>query len=87
MARIDAGAVTEDMRWVSPSEIVEAARSSVEHALRGRAIDVSADAERLVRLDPRLTAAALSQLLENAAQYSPAGIADRRARQRRRRTA
>jgi two-component system sensor histidine kinase KdpD len=73
MARIDAGAVTYDVRWVAPSEIVEAARTSVEHALRGRAVDVSADADRLVRLDPRLTAAALSHLLENAAKYSPAG--------------
>jgi two-component system sensor histidine kinase KdpD len=73
MARIDAGAVAEDTRWVSPSEIIEAARSSVEPALRGRPVEVVADAERLVRLDPRLTAAALSQLLENAAQYSPAG--------------
>jgi two-component system sensor histidine kinase KdpD len=73
MARIDAGAVTYDVRWVAPSEIVEAARTSVEHALRGRAIEVSADADRLVRLDPRLTAAALSHLLENAAKYSPPG--------------
>ncbi len=73
MARIDAGAITEDMRWVAPSEIVEAARSRVEHALRGRAVDLHGDADRLVRLDPRLTAAALSHLLENAAQYSPAG--------------
>jgi two-component system sensor histidine kinase KdpD len=72
MARIDAGAITQDARWVSPSEIIEAARGGVEPALRGRAVDVSADAERLVRLDPRLTAAALSQLLANAAQYSPA---------------
>jgi two-component system sensor histidine kinase KdpD len=75
MARIDAGAVTYDVRWVAPSEIVEAARTSVEHALRGRAIEVSADADRLVRLDPRLTAAALSHLLENAAKYSPPGTA------------
>ena len=75
MARIDAGAVTEDMRWVSPSEIVEAARSSVEHALRGHAVELSGESEQLVRLDPRLTAAALSHLLENAAQYSPPGSA------------
>jgi two-component system sensor histidine kinase KdpD len=75
MARIDAGAVTYDVRWVASSEIVEAARTSVEHALRGRAIEVSADADRLVRLDPRLTAAALSHLLENAAKYSPPGTA------------
>ena len=73
MARIDAGAITQDTRWVAPSEIVEAARSRVEHALRGRAVDLSGESERLVRLDPRLTAAALSHLLENAAQYSPVG--------------
>jgi two-component system sensor histidine kinase KdpD len=72
MARIDAGAVTEDKRWVAPSEIVEAARGSVEHSLRGRPVDVSVETDRLVRLDPRLTAAALSHLLENAAQYAPA---------------
>jgi two-component system sensor histidine kinase KdpD len=73
MARIDAGAVTEDARWVAPAEIVEAARSRVEPALRGRRLEVAIDSERLVRLDPRLTAAALSHLLENAAHYAPAG--------------
>jgi two-component system sensor histidine kinase KdpD len=72
MARIDAGAVAEDMRWVAPSEIVDAARSSVEPVLRGRLVDVSIESDRLVRLDPRLTSAALSQLLENAAHYAPA---------------
>ena len=34
MARIDAGAVAADVRWVHPSEIVEAARDQVEVALR-----------------------------------------------------
>jgi two-component system sensor histidine kinase KdpD len=72
MARIDAGAVTEDIRWVAPSEIVDAARNRVEHTLRGRNVRISGESDRLARLDPRLTAAALSQLLENAAQYSPA---------------
>jgi two-component system sensor histidine kinase KdpD len=73
MARIDAGAVTQETRWVSPSEIIEAARSAVEPSLRGRPVELAADVGRLVRLDPRLTAAALSQLLDNAAQYSPPG--------------
>jgi two-component system sensor histidine kinase KdpD len=73
MARIDAGAVRQDMRWVAPSEIVEAARSRVEHALRGYVVELAVEPDRLVRLDPRLTAAALSHLLENAAQYSPSG--------------
>ena len=41
MARIDAGAITQDTRWVSPSEIIEAARSRVEPSLRGRAVQVS----------------------------------------------
>jgi two-component system sensor histidine kinase KdpD len=68
MARIDAGAVRQDMRWVTPSEIVEAARSRVEHALRGYVVELAVEPDRLVRLDPRLTAAALSHLLENAAQ-------------------
>jgi two-component system sensor histidine kinase KdpD len=70
MARIDAGAVTENTRWVASSEIIEAARASAEHALTGRTVAVSVDDDRLVRLDPRLTAAALSHLLENAAKYS-----------------
>src|SRR4051812_2380024 len=72
MARIDAGAVAEDKRWVPPAEIIEAARGTVEHALRGRTIDVAVESDRLVRLDPRLTAAALSHLLENAAHYAAA---------------
>jgi two-component system, OmpR family, sensor histidine kinase KdpD len=70
MARIDAGAVTHDARWVAPTEIVDAARSRVEHLLRGRAVNVMVESDGLVRLDPRLAAAALSHLLENAAQYS-----------------
>jgi len=74
MARIDAGAVTEDMRWVAPSEIVDAARNRVEHTLRGRSVRISVESDRLARLDPRLTTAALSQLLENAAQYSAADL-------------
>ena len=40
--------------------------------MRPLAVDVSIDSDRLVRLDPRLTSAALSQLLENAAHYAPA---------------
>src|SRR3954464_5536173 len=72
MARVDARAVAEDTRWGAPMEIIEAARSRVEPALRGRSVEVSVDSERLVRVDPRLTAAALSHLLENAAQYAPA---------------
>jgi two-component system sensor histidine kinase KdpD len=77
MARIDAGAVAEDARWVHPSEIVAAARDQVEHMLSAHRVDVAIEPDLPVRLDPRLTAAALAHLLENAAQYSPPGSAVR----------
>jgi two-component system, OmpR family, sensor histidine kinase KdpD len=73
MARIDAGAVQTSTRWTHPSEIVSAARRQVEHALEARVVVVSLDHDEPVRLDPRLTAAALAHILENAAQYTPEG--------------
>jgi two-component system sensor histidine kinase KdpD len=72
MARIDAGAVATESRWVHPQEIVEAAQDQVELALRCHPLDVQCQTDEAVRLDPRLTAAALAQVLENAARYSPA---------------
>jgi two-component system sensor histidine kinase KdpD len=73
MARIDAGAVSAERQWVQPLEIVNAARDQVDLALRPHPVDVASDRDAVVRLDPRLTAAALAHVLENAAQYSPAG--------------
>jgi K+-sensing histidine kinase KdpD len=75
MARIDAGAVAAEARWVHLSEIVEGACDQVEQTLRGHRLDIDVDSQALVYLDPRLTAAALSQLLQNAAQYAPTGSA------------
>jgi two-component system, OmpR family, sensor histidine kinase KdpD len=74
MARIDAGAVESSLQWVHPQEIAEAARDQVEHSLRNHPVQIAANADGLVRLDPRLTAAALAHLLENAAQYSTSGL-------------
>jgi two-component system sensor histidine kinase KdpD len=74
MARIDAGAVESNLQWVHPQEIVEAARDQVEHALRDHPLQIATAGDAVVRLDPRLTAAALGHLLENAAQYSGAGL-------------
>jgi len=73
MARIDAGTIAATQRWVHPSEIVEAARDQVGQALQRHRLDVDIRADMLVRLDPRLTAAALAHLLENAVQYAPSG--------------
>jgi two-component system sensor histidine kinase KdpD len=75
MGRIDAGAITTESRWTHPSEIVAAARDQVEAVLQGHKLEVAIDPDVPVRLDPRLTATALAHLLENAAQYSPAGSA------------
>jgi two-component system sensor histidine kinase KdpD len=73
MARIDAGAIAAETRWAHPSEIIAAARGQVEQTLQRHKLDVIVDPDVPVRLDPRLTATALAHLLENAAQYSPAG--------------
>ncbi len=74
MARIEANAVDADLEWVEPAEIAEAAVRQVGPALEAHQLSVHNGAERaLVRLDPRLTSAALAHLVENAAQYSPAG--------------
>jgi two-component system, OmpR family, sensor histidine kinase KdpD len=71
MARIDAGAVVLRTQWVHPLEIVEAARSQVEHTLAGRTVNTTVEGEFAVKLDPPVTAAAIAHLLENAAQYTP----------------
>jgi two-component system sensor histidine kinase KdpD len=73
MARIDAGPIAAEVRLVHPSEIVAAARSQVEQTLREHPLHLHIDSDVPVRVDPRLTATAVAHLLENAAQYSPAG--------------
>jgi two-component system sensor histidine kinase KdpD len=75
MARIDAGAVPTELQWVHPAQIVDAAREQVEHTLGPHPVEVAIDTDVLVRLDPRLTSAALAHLLENAAKYTPQGAA------------
>jgi two-component system sensor histidine kinase KdpD len=71
MARIDSGTIGKDMRWVHPSEIIEAARDQSAHALGRHELLVEAATNQVVHVDPRLTAAALAHLIENAAQYAP----------------
>ncbi|MGE0812758.1 MAG: ATP-binding protein [Vicinamibacterales bacterium] len=73
MARLDAGGVARSTRRVHPSEVVAAARDLVEHTVREHRLDVAVEPDLPVTLDPRLTAAALAHVLENAAQYSAAG--------------
>lgn len=71
MARIDAKAIELEHDWVTSSDIVDAALANLRPALEGRELRIDADAAVLVRVEPRLTSAALSHLIENALQYSP----------------
>jgi two-component system sensor histidine kinase KdpD len=73
MARIDAGALATEPRWAHASEIVAAARDQVGHTLQRHKLEVAIESDAPVRLDPRLIATAVTHLLENAAQYAPAG--------------
>jgi two-component system sensor histidine kinase KdpD len=74
MTRIDAGAIAPERQWVHPLEIIEAAQGHVEYTLRDHRLEVRNGSDgAVVKLDPRLTSAALAHLLENAAQYSPPG--------------
>jgi two-component system sensor histidine kinase KdpD len=72
MARIEINAVAAEREWVQPTEMIEAAVRQVGHALESHSVELDLTTEQtLVRLDPRLTSAALAHLLENAAHYSP----------------
>jgi two-component system, OmpR family, sensor histidine kinase KdpD len=72
MARVDASAIVVERRWVTVAEVIDAATAHVRHTLDGRKVTVHSNADAAVEIDPRLASGALSHLLENAAQYSPA---------------
>ena len=75
MARIDSAALTPEREWVTASDIIDAALANLQPLLEGRPLTVDADPSRAALVDPRVTSSALSHLIENAAQYSPAGTA------------
>ena len=75
MAKIDAAAIPVDRQWVGAADVIDAAVAQVRHSLQAHSVRVAADAEAEVEIDPRLASVALAHLLENAAQYSPAGTA------------
>jgi two-component system, OmpR family, sensor histidine kinase KdpD len=72
MARIDAEAIRIEQQWVTAAEVVDAALAHVRHAVGGHALQVEADDDHEVRIDPRLASVALAHVIENAAHYSPA---------------
>lgn len=70
MARIDAGAVSTELRWVHPAQIIESAQEQVTHAVGNHPVRTDVRSDVLVRIDPRLTAAALAHVIDNAVKYS-----------------
>lgn len=74
MARIESKSVQVAREWCPIDDIVAAAVAQAGPALdRHRLAITAGDGE--VDVDPRLTAAALAHVLENAARYSPPGTA------------
>ena len=71
MGRIQGSAVNADRGWVSLNEIIEAAVAYAGPGLADRQVQIDADQQHEVQLDPRLTSVALAHVLENAASYSP----------------
>jgi two-component system sensor histidine kinase KdpD len=72
MAQVDAG-IPPEPEWVLPEEVVDAAAALVGQGLSEHRLEIDADSGQEVEIDPRLTSGALSHVLENAAQHSPAG--------------
>jgi two-component system, OmpR family, sensor histidine kinase KdpD len=74
MASVETRAVSAELQWVPPADIVDAARHQVATVLVSHDVRITDHgAGMLVNIDPRLTSAALAHVLENAASYSPAG--------------
>lgn len=73
MARIDSAALTPEREWVTGSDVIDAALANLQPELAGRPLTIDAAHGRVAHVDPRLVSSALSHLIENAAQYSPAG--------------
>jgi two-component system sensor histidine kinase KdpD len=74
MARLQAGRVQLNHQWQPLEEVVGSALQAVEATLAGRAVTVSlAEDLPLVHIDAVLLERVLSNLLENAGKYTPAG--------------
>ena len=74
MARIEAGELRLEKEWCSVSEIFSNVLDRCSIAIRNHQVrDAHDETLPLVKLDPRLAAEALANLVENAAKYSPAG--------------
>lgn len=71
MARIEAAAVPIQPEWVTAADVIDAACANLRPELENRRLTIDADETVSVFVDPRLTTAALSHLVENALQHAP----------------
>jgi two-component system, OmpR family, sensor histidine kinase KdpD len=76
MARIEAGELKLSKRWQSVAEILDNVLERCESSTRNHRVSADVDEHTpVVKLDSRLVAEALANLVENAAKYSPPGSA------------
>jgi len=74
MTRIETGHLPLHVEWCEPLELLQATAEQLHNEISPDRIQLSVPAETpLVRLDTGLMEQALSNLLANAAAYSPAG--------------
>ena len=73
-SRISSAGVQAHLAWVEPPDIVNAALERMRRGLEAHRIDARlAEDLPLVRVDAVLVEQALSQIIDNAAKYSPPG--------------
>jgi len=74
LARIEAGEINLSKQWGTVSEIISSVLDRCRNAIREHRVLIEVD-ENLpwIRADSRLIAQALSNIVENAAKYSPLG--------------
>lgn len=73
MARIEAKELLPTKLWSSPSELIDTALDRCSSVLREHLVSIDIDENTpLVKIDSQLLTEALTNLLENAAKYSPA---------------
>jgi two-component system, OmpR family, sensor histidine kinase KdpD len=73
-SRISGAGVQAHLAWAEPPDIVNAALARLRQRLSGHHVELQLDEDLpLVRIDPVLVEQALSQVIDNAAKYSPPG--------------